>query len=107
MSRFQEWKVTISGQVDEVTDDPRFPALFEAALTSDPDVNMIQFDEQSWPHVASAVLLISAKEMKDAIAIGQDILSRNMHVTAQAIIGDQPYGRAFQVGAELLSSPRH
>ena len=105
MSKSQEWKVTISGQIEEVTDGPRFLALFEAALTSDPEVIVIQFNEPSWPHMASAVLLISAADLKEALAMGQVILSRNMHVAAQATIGDQAYGRAFQVGAQLLSSP--
>ena len=107
MPTSQEWKGTIGGRIEEVTDDPRFSALFEAALKSDPEVDMIQFDESSWPHTTSAALLISASSMNDAIALGQDILSRNLRVAAQAIIGDKPYGSALQVGAELLSSPPH
>lgn len=99
----REWKVTIGGQIEEVANDPRFPALFEAALTSDPEVNMIQFGEPTKPRAASAVILISAVDLSAALALGQDIPSRNFHVVARAIFGDKPYRWALQVEAKLLS----
>jgi hypothetical protein len=103
----RQWKVTISCQVDEVTDDPSFAGLFEVALTSDPKVHMIQFGVSSLPHWVSAVLLVAAAESTTAEAIGLSILKRNLDVGAQAIIGDKPYGTAFQVGVEQFpSSPR-
>lgn len=100
----RQWKVTLGCQVDEVTNDSRFSALFEAALDSDPQVDMIHFGGPSLPHGASAVLLVSATEMTKAEVLGMDILKRNLHVAAQAIVGDKPYGRALQVQVEPFPS---
>ena len=74
MSTSQEWKA-IGGRIEGVFDDPRFAALFEAALNSDAETNMIQFQMPSGPHLASVVLLNSAADMKVAITLGQDISS--------------------------------
>jgi hypothetical protein len=59
----RDWKVTIGGRIDGVTNDSRFPAFFEAALNADPEVHMIQFGEANWPHFVSAVLRISAPDL--------------------------------------------
>lgn len=101
----KQWKVTIGCQVDEVTDDPRFLALFKAALVSDPEVSMIQFGEPSLSHGASAVLLISAAVRNAAEALGKDILKRNLHVAARALIGDKPYDSILEVRVEPFPSP--
>jgi hypothetical protein len=103
----RQWKVTIGGQIEGVTDDPRFPALFEAALASDPEVNLIKFGEPSRPLMASAVLLVSAPESHIVHVLGMDILKRNLHVAAQAIIGDKPYGWALEVEVEPFPSQPH
>jgi hypothetical protein len=103
----RQWNVTIGCQVEEVTDDPRFPALFEVALTSDPEVPMIQFGVPSLPHCATVVLIISAAERNTADVLGLNVLKRNLHVAAQTIVGDKPYGRAIRVGVEPFPSPPH
>jgi hypothetical protein len=99
----RQWKVTICGRIEEVTDDPRFPALFEAALSSDLEADVIQFNEPSLPHTTSAVLKISEVSNQAAEAIGLAILRRNLRVAALAIIGDEPYGWAAEVKSEPLS----
>jgi hypothetical protein len=99
----RQWKVTICGRIEEVTDDPRFPALFEAALSSDLEADVIQFNEPSLPHTTSAVLKISEVSNQAAEAIGLAILRRNLRVVALAIIGDEPYGWAAEVKSEPLS----
>jgi hypothetical protein len=102
----RDWKVTIGGRIDGVTNDSRFPAFFEAALNADPEVHMIQFGEANWPHFVSAVLRISAPDPNVADALGQDILRRNLRVAARAIIGDERYSWEMQVAREpFISSP--
>jgi hypothetical protein len=102
MSEPHEWNVRIGGRVERVTDDPRFPALFEEALISDPDVTLVRFQQHPWPHANSANIVISAITKKDAEDKGHDIMKQILKRAAEAF-GAERYGWVVSAGAELIS----
>jgi hypothetical protein len=102
MSELRHWSVRIAGRVEKVSDDPRFPALFENALMSDPDVTLVRFQQHPWPHANSADIVISATDKKAAEAKGHDIMKQILTLAAQAF-GVERYGWVVSAGAELIS----
>ena len=106
MPNSRRWNVTIGGRIEGVTDNQGFPALFESALTSDPDVKIVQFNHPTFPHTTSVVVLISAVNKKAAEAQGQDVLLRNLRIAARAIIGEDDFGWTFRVSAEPITTQR-
>jgi hypothetical protein len=100
----RRWNVTNGDRIDGVTDDQGFPALFESALTSDPKVKIVQFNQSTFPHTTSAVVLISAVNKEAAEAQGQDVLLRNLRIAARAIVGDNNFGWAISASAAPITT---
>jgi hypothetical protein len=102
VSESARWNVTIRGRIERVTDDPRFPALFEDALASDPDVTLIRVQRHPGPHANPADILISAVDIKDAERKGRDIMKQILKLAADTF-GVERYGWTVSAGAELRS----
>jgi hypothetical protein len=102
----RRWNVTIGGRIDGVTDNQEFPALFKSALTSDPEVKIVQFNQPTFPHTTSAVVLISAVDKQTAEAEGQEILLRNLRIAARAVIGEENFGWTIRVSADQITTER-
>lgn len=85
-----------------MSDDPRFPVLFEEALVSNPDVTLVRFQQHPWPHANSADLVISATDKKDAEVKGRDIMKQILTLATDAFGVDQ-YGWVVSAGAESNS----
>jgi hypothetical protein len=102
----RRWNVTIGGRIDGVTDNQGFPALFESALMSDPEVKVVQFNRPTFSHTTSAVVLISAVDKNTAEAQGQEILLRNLRIAARAVIGKENFGWTIRVSAEQITTER-
>lgn len=101
----QQWHVRIGGRVEGVSDDPRFPTLFEEALASNRDVTLTDVQHHPWPHAHSADIVISAIDKKDAQEKGSNIM-REVLKNAADTFGVDGYGWTVSVRAELVSSPR-
>ncbi len=106
MPNSRRWNVTIGGRIDGVTDNQGFPALFESALISDPEVKIVEFTQPTFPHTTSAVVLISAVDKKTAEAQGQETLLRNLRIAARAVIGEENFGWTIRVSAEQSTTER-
>jgi hypothetical protein len=102
----RRWNVTIGGRIDGVTDDQGFPTLFESALTSDPKVKLVHFNQSTFPHTTSAVVLVSAVNKETAEAQGQDVLLRNLRIAARAIVGDNNFGWVTSASAAPITNER-
>jgi hypothetical protein len=97
-----QWKVRIAGRVETVSDDARFPTLFEDALKSNPDVTLVRFQQHPWPHANSADIVIFAIDKKEAEAKGHDIMKQILKLAADSF-GVARYGWTVSAGAELMS----
>jgi hypothetical protein len=102
MTQLNLWNVTIRGRIEGVSDDPRFPPLFEKALESNPDVALVRFQQYPWPHANSADIVITAVDKKDAEAKASDVMRKILKDAAEAL-GISPYGWTVGVSAELIS----
>jgi hypothetical protein len=102
MSEWRRWSVRVAGRVEGVSDDARFPSLFEDALISDPDVTLLRFHRHPWPHANSADIAIMATDKKQAEAKGRDIMLEILRSSAQALDVER-FGWTVTVGAELIS----
>ena len=102
MSELRQWSVRIGGRVERVSDDPRFPALFEDALMSDPDVTLVRFQQHPWPHANAANIVILATDKEDAETKGHDKMKQILTLAARAF-GVEGYAWVVSAGAELTS----
>jgi hypothetical protein len=102
LTQINQWKVKIGGRVESVSDDYRFPTLFEDALKSNPDVTLLRFQQHPWPHANSADIVISAIDKKEAESKGSDIMRQILKLAADSF-GVDRYGWTVSAGAELIS----
>jgi hypothetical protein len=102
VSELHQWNVTIRGRVEKVSDDPRFPAVFEGALRANPDLTLVRFQRHPWPHANSADIVISAVDKKDAEAKGRDLMEQILRLATHEF-GVDRYAWVVSVGAKLSS----
>ena len=106
MPNLRRWNVTIGGRIEGVTNDPEFPALFESALASDPEVKIVKLIQPTFPHTTSAVILISAANKETAEAHGRAILLRNLRTVARENFDDKDFGWTIRVSAEAITTQK-
>jgi hypothetical protein len=100
-----QWIVRIAGRIENVSNDRRFPALFEESLRANPNVTLLRFQQDPWPHANSAHIVITATNKKDAEVKGREIMLQILR-TAAADFEVERYGWSVTAGAELFSGER-
>jgi len=99
MSNSREWNVTVRGRIEHVTDQSQFPELFQAALSAEDGISIVQFHHPTWPHTTSAVIRISASRKKVAESRAREVVLRAFRRVASTIIGDEAFGWTLSADA--------
>ncbi|NNN00357.1 MAG: hypothetical protein HKL86_00825 [Acidimicrobiaceae bacterium] len=99
MSNSREWDVTVRGRIENVTDRDAFPGMLQAALGTEPEISIVQFDFPTWPHTTAVVIRISAIRKRDAEEIAREIILRLYLDVAREIVGNEAFGWTMSVDA--------
>jgi len=99
MSNSREWDVTVRGRIENVSDREAFPGMFQAALGTEPEISIVQFDHPTWPHTTAVVIRISAIRKRDAEESAREIILRVLSGVAREIIGNEAFGWTLSVDA--------
>ncbi len=100
-----QWKVSLGGRVEKVTDQPGYLALFEGMLTSDPGVIAVRWQIHDFPHANRAEIVLLASSKSDVETKGREIMKRILRQAASDL-GIGRYGWTVSSSAELVAAAR-
>ena len=100
VSTDRRWRVTISATIEGVSDDPRFPSLFEEALARVPAAQDVESRIRLAGFDVSAILLVRAPDGPSADRTGMEILRGAIDAATRRMTGTGPAHRTLQVRRE-------